>query len=226
MLFLENNNLTYAVPGEDRIKLLQALQDQDFTPLIRSARVHCFDLLAGSDRSGEIEPIIAYWTEQTLKEPFVPGDVFCFQDYVLFLTFEDDDEKPLVCAGIVFEPETAEPFRKLDSFCRTVREMLISQTEHGGNAPFEFPQWQSGNQNIPQGFREFIAKRDTDSMYTSLRKETLRKRVLAASNLEDEGARVFCALLATHTLKVMRRNCSLEALRRTTYPYRGSRTSD
>jgi hypothetical protein len=55
----------------------------------------------------------------------------------------------------------------------------------------DFPQWQSGKPTMPQGFRTFVEKQDADSLYTSLRKETMSKRILAASKLEDERARVF-----------------------------------
>jgi hypothetical protein len=44
---------------------------------------------------------------------------------------------------------------------------------------------------MPQGFRTFVERQDADSLYTSLRKETMSKRILAASKLEDETARVF-----------------------------------
>ena len=44
---------------------------------------------------------------------------------------------------------------------------------------------------MPQGFRTFVERQDADSLYTSLRKETMSKRILAASKLEDESARVF-----------------------------------
>ena len=111
------------------------------------------------------------------------GDLFCFHDYILFLLFDDE---PAVRAGIVYEPHTPEPFRKLDSFCEDVRNLLRPDNERNG-----FPQWQSGKPAMPQGFRTFIEKQDADALYTSLRKETMSKRILAASKLEDERARVF-----------------------------------
>jgi len=148
-------------------------------------------MLGGSERTGEMEAAIASWTESAIGEPFVPGDVFCFSDYVLFLVFEDDEPDSLIGAGIVFEAKTAEPFRKLDSFCAAVRDLLLSQFQKQGNATAGFPQWELGKQNVPEGFRGFIAKQDVDSFNTSLRKETASKRILAASNLEDEGARIF-----------------------------------
>ena len=183
MLFLETKALNHAVEGDARTRLLQELQDRGFTPLIRSARLRFFeDVLLGADRISDLESALASDTDTTIDEPFVRGDVFCFRDYVLFLLFEDDQT---LRAGIVYESRTQEPFRKLDSFCQDVRNLLAA--EHHG----DLPQWQSGKPAMPQGFRTFVEKQDADSLYTSLRKETMSKRILAASKLEDERARVF-----------------------------------
>ena len=183
MLFLETKALHHAVEGDARTRLLQELQDRGFTPLIRSARLRFFeDVLLGADRISEVESALGSYTDTTIDEPFVRGDVFCFHDYVLFLLFEDDQT---LRAGIVYEPRTQEPFRKLDSFCQDVRDLLAAE-QHD-----DLPQWQSGKPAMPQGFRTFVEKQDADSLYTSLRKETMSKRILAASKLEDERARVF-----------------------------------
>ena len=77
-----------------------------------------------------------------------------------------------------------EPFRKLDSFCQEVRSLLAQNTRF-------LPEWQTSTPPMPQGFRTFIERQDADSLYTSMRKETMSKRILAASKLEDESARVF-----------------------------------
>lgn len=184
MLFLETKSLNHSVDGDARTRLLQELQDRGFTPLIRSARLRFFeDALLGADHVSELETALASYADSTLDEPFVRGDVFCFHDYVLFLLFEDDET---LRAGIVFEPRTAEPFRKLDSFCQDVRLLLLTDENRD-----RLPEWVPGKQAMPQGFRTFIEKQDADSLYTSLRKETMSKRILAASKLEDERARVF-----------------------------------
>ena len=183
MLFLETKSLNHSVDGDARTRLLHELQDRGLTPLIRSTRLRFFeDVLLGADHISELETALASYTDTTIDEPFVRGDVFCFHDYVLFLLFEDDDT---LRAGIVYEPRTPEPFRKLDSFCQDVR-LRLTQENHS-----DLPQWQSGKAAMPQGFRTFVEKQDADSLYTSLRKETMSKRILAASRLEDERARVF-----------------------------------
>jgi hypothetical protein len=180
MLFLETKALNHSVNGDARTRLLHELQDRGLTPLIRSARLRFFeDVLLGADRISELETALGANTYTTIDEPFVRGDVFCFHDYVLFLLFEDDET---LRAGIVYEPRTPEPFRKLDSFCQDVRNLIAGD---------DLPEWQSGKPAMPQGFRTFVEKQDADSLYTSLRKETMSKRILAASKLEDERARVF-----------------------------------
>jgi hypothetical protein len=180
MLFLETKALNHSVNGDARTRLLHELQDRGLTPLIRSARLRFFeDVLLGADRISELEKALGANTDTTIDEPFVRGDVFCFHDYVLFLLFEDDET---LRAGIVYEPRTPEPFRKLDSFCQEVRNLIAGD---------DLPEWQSGKPAMPQGFRTFVEKQDADSLYTSLRKETMSKRILAASKLEDERARVF-----------------------------------
>src|ERR1700754_1959729 len=184
MLFLETKALNHSVDGDARTKLLQELQDRGLTPLIRSARLRFFeDVLLGVDRISDLETALAANSDTTIDEPFVRGDVFCSHDYVLFLLFEDDET---LRAGIIYEPRTPEPFRKLDSFCQDLRTLL--RTDENRN---DLPQWQSGKPAMPQGFRTFVEKQDADSLYTSLRKETMSKRILAASKLEDERARVF-----------------------------------
>ena len=185
MLFLESKALNHAVDADGRTKLLRELQERGpvpLVPMIRSHRLRCFeDVLLNVDHVEEMEKSLASSTESTVEEPYVRGDLFCFEDYILFLVFEDeDDAASYVRAGIVYEARTAEPFRKLDSFCQDVRTLLDSQNT-----------WETSAPAMPQGFRTFVERQDADSLYTSLRKETMSRRILAASKLEDESARVF-----------------------------------
>ena len=186
MLFLETKALNYTVDGNSRIRLLQELQDEGLTPLIRTTRLRFFeDVLLSVDRISELESALTS-AQSTIDEPFVRGDLFCFDDHLLFIVFDDDSAENVVRAGIVYEPHTPEPFRKLDSFCDDIRNLVRLDNDRK-----VFPQWLSGKAAMPQGFRTFVEKQDADSLYTSLRKETMSKRILAASKLEDERARVF-----------------------------------
>ena len=188
MLFLESKALNHAVDTDGRIRLLRELEERELVPLIRSHRLRCFEnVLRDTERVLEMERSLASSNESTLQEPYVRGDLFCFNNYILFLIFEEDDG-PYVRAGIVYEAHTPEPFRKLDSFCQEVRSLLLSQ--HPENAG-SFPEWETSAPAMPQGFRTFVERQDADSLYTSLRKETMSKRILAASKLEDERARIF-----------------------------------
>ena len=186
MLFLESKTLNYPLSTDARLALLQELHERSLVPLIRSQRLRSFEnVLLGADRISEMETALAASTETTTGEPYVRGDLFSFDDYILFLVFEDDDS---IRAGIVYEANTPEPFRKLDSFCQDLRNLLILRNPQ---TPDSFPQWESSAVAMPQGFRSFVERQDADSLYTSLRKETMSKRILAASKLEDETARVF-----------------------------------
>jgi hypothetical protein len=188
MLFLESKTLNYAVDGDARTTLLQQLQERELTPLIRSTRLRCFeDVLLNVDHVEQAEASLASATQTTIDEPYVRGDLFCFHDYILFLIFENEDTS-FLRAGIVFEARTPEPFRKLDSFCEIVRALLLGQRPEMNG---DFPQWELGRAVMPQGFRTFVERQDADSLYTSMRKETMSHRILAASKLEDERARVF-----------------------------------
>jgi len=140
-----------------------------------------------------METTIAKWSESNVDEPYIVGDIFPFEDHLLYLTFDaDDSDTGFVNAGIVYQTDTPEPFRKLDSFCLEVRSVLASHHQSlSGETLFNFPEWQTKNTAMPQGFRTFIEKQDADALYTTRRKETMTKRIIAASRLEDEGACIF-----------------------------------
>src|SRR5215510_14615189 len=183
MLFLESKLLNHAIDAAGRLTLLQQLADQDLAPLIRSHRLRCFeDVLLNHDHVNEMESALASSTESTIGEPFVRGDLFCFQDYILFLVFEDDTDALRV--GIVYEAQTAEPFRKLDSFCQEVRNLLLQRDG-------SLADWDTSMTSLPQGFRTFIERQDADSLYTSLRKEDRKSTRLNSSHVAISYA-VFC----------------------------------
>lgn len=194
MLFVESRTLSYPVEGAARIDLLEKLQQNNLVPAIRSARLKTFDqALCGLERIGEMEAALAAWTESESEGTYTRGDVFCLEDHVLFLIF-DTHSGPLIRAGLIYEERTVEPFRKLDAFCRLVHELLagdqqIAFEENGGADTL--PEWQLGKPIVPEGFRRFVARQDRDSLFTSLRKETMRERIRAATILENEATRVF-----------------------------------
>ena len=193
ILFLESKTLRYSVNSSQRIALLDALQQTELTPLIRSARRNCFEHLAvPAEKIAELESSMARWMEATSSEAYIHGDAFCFSDHVFFLMFNSlrPEDVPEIRAGIVYETATLEPFRKLDSFCHEVREALATVVAESGGEQ-GIPNWQQGPPTMPEGFKRFIARQEVDSLYTSLRKETMSRRILAASNLEHQEARDF-----------------------------------
>ncbi|MDQ3666613.1 MAG: hypothetical protein M3410_08560 [Acidobacteriota bacterium] len=196
MLFIESKTLSLKLDGPERIRLLAALGENNLVPLIRSARSNLFNqVLLGPEHIDEMETAIALSSESENLEAYVRGDLFCLSDHVFFIVFDENQgEAPVIRAGLVYETRTTEPHRKLDAFCRDVREMVLGHRESStieaekAEGP---PHWQHGTTGVPEGFKRFVAKQDTDSLYTSARKETVGERIRAASLLEDASARVF-----------------------------------
>ncbi|HEV2913620.1 MAG TPA: hypothetical protein VGX92_10095 [Pyrinomonadaceae bacterium] len=126
MLFIESRISNHRVEAQSRLQLLEKLQDKGLIPLIRSARLHCFELaLMSPERAPDMERAVAAQATIENDAPYVRGDLFCFEDFVLYLIFGDEDEAVSgMRAGIVYEAETQAPLLSLDSFCRNVREAL------------------------------------------------------------------------------------------------------
>lgn len=195
MLFIESKTLSLQLDGPGRIRLLEGLRERSLIPLIRWSRLDLFNrMLLGPDRIDEMEAAISLSAESENQEAYVRGDLFCLSDHVFFIVFDDLEDSPTIRAGLVYETRTTEPYRKLDAFCREVREVVLAQRESNATETENSaspPQWEHGKPRVPEGFKRFVAKQDTDSLYTSLRKETMGKRIRAASLLEDESARLF-----------------------------------
>ena len=196
MLFIESKTLSLKLDRQGRIRLLEGLRERDLIPLIRWARLDLFNrMLLGPERIDEMEAAVALSAESENQEAYVRGDLFCLSDHVFFVVFDENQgESPAIRAGLVYETRTTEPYRKLDAFCREVREVVLSQREFDSSETENaegFPQWQHGKPRVPEGFKRFVGKQDTDSLYTSSRKESMGKRIRAAALLEDESARHF-----------------------------------
>jgi len=192
MLFVESKTINHSVSHAARIQLLEKLQELGRAPLIRTTRLNCFDqLLLGTERTREMERALANWNESHHQPPYVQGDLFCLSDHVLFLVFNREEQScPAVKAGIVYDSNTPEPFRKLEMFCREVRQLLPDEVFNQGSEG-SIPDWEPGKPVMPEGFKRFVARQDNDLLFTNLRKDTMTRRTLAASRLEDENARVF-----------------------------------
>jgi hypothetical protein len=121
MLFIESKVCGQSLDGATRLSVLRGLDEKGLTPLIRTTRLACYEqALLGEERVLLMERDLAAWTESEEGTPYVRGDVFCFEDYVLFLIFGNE----LLRAGIIHEAETTEPLKKLEAFCRNVTEAV------------------------------------------------------------------------------------------------------
>jgi hypothetical protein len=199
MLFLASRILKHELNDDVRLRLLERLEERKFLPLIRSTRLACYaQALSDSTQVGEIERLIAASinAEQHEHAPYVQGDIFCFEDHTFFLLFEDsEDGSRGMRAGIIYEPQTTEPLRKLNSFCKTVNlcledagHQLDESTEDGALA---LSAWRQDTPMVHQGFIRFAAKQDADSLSAIACRENARERVRAAKLLDDDETRLF-----------------------------------
>ena len=154
MLFVEARIADLSADGAMRILLLEKLQEKGLTPLIRTSRLSCYEqALLGPDRVKEMERAVSNWVETEEDGLYTRGDVFCVEDFVLFLIFgSEEDELTGMRAGIIYGAETAEPQRKLDAFCRNVRDALDSArigATIGDTAQEEAPQgWKAAGSSV------------------------------------------------------------------------------
>jgi len=196
MLFIESRVTTRKVDAGMRLQLLEKLQDKGLVPLIRSARLHCFELaLMGPDRVPEMERAIAAQARIEMDAPYVRGDVFCFEDFVLFLIFGDEERDASgMRAGIAYETENQVPLLSLDSFCRNVREALASVHANVGvdddmatESAVEEITWRRREPRDAVALTRFEgARAGTPS---DVHRETGAEQLRAVELLEDAGAR-------------------------------------
>lgn len=194
MLFVENKTLTHHLSTRERIQLLKELREKNHISVIRSARLKAFELMLGDPaRDTELESEIVGFGERKDEEAYVRGELFSADDHVFYLSFDDRSGPDTIRAGIVYDSQTTEPFRKLDAFCKDVRDLLMQRGSGGSDTlqPDAFPEWEHGRANMPEGFKAFVARQDTDSLFTSVRHKKMGDRIRAAAILENTSARVF-----------------------------------
>ena len=192
MLFVQTKTSEHSVDGATRILLLEKLQEKGLTPLIRSARLACYEqALLGPDRVREMERAVSAWTEAEEGALYIRGDVFCIEDYVLFLVFGDDgDELAGMRAGIIYAAETTEPLRKLDAFCRNVSDALDalrSSSAGTGDAGQDGGEWKEREPHPHAGWTRFASRGRHDDAKAGDRAGVERR--LATEALEDIEAR-------------------------------------
>ncbi|HEX8292101.1 MAG TPA: hypothetical protein VF570_10120 [Pyrinomonadaceae bacterium] len=148
MLFVESRTADLNVEKRLRTPVLEALQKRGHTPLIRSARLHFFEQAApGAEHARELERALEERAAAEGEEPYVRGDIFCFDDFVHYLIFGDAFGGGTgLRAGVVYDAETVAPAERLEAFCRNVgeayEEAARSATEAGSETARRF-EWQA-----------------------------------------------------------------------------------
>jgi hypothetical protein len=199
MLFIETRTLKQHVDGATRTLLLEKLQGRGLVPLVRSSRLHLYELaLQGANRAHDMESAVAARTEIEGDSPYVRGDLFCSDDHAHFLIFADGEgEQRGLRAGIVYEPDTAAPREKLEAFCRGVSDALAeargsvgarAEGEGGDGAGAGLFEWEDAETRVPEGFRRFAAARDEAPLFAS-RGEMVEGWLRSSGLLEDGEAR-------------------------------------
>jgi hypothetical protein len=198
---------------------LENLQEQGFVPLIRSARLHLYETaLADAAQSRELERALAARAEVEAEAPYVRGDLFCLEDYALFLLFSGDaGGEAGVRAGVIYEGESGEPLDKLDkldAFCRSIREALDAArhsentsgvgaqgAEQGGGvaatgnvAPLHASEWERRAGRVPDSFQRFAAAETATP--ANARGEMVEGWLRSSGMLEDAQARGFLRRLS------------------------------
>lgn len=200
MLLLASRILEHELSDENRLGLLEKLREGDFHPLIRSMRLKFYEqMLPDQNQVGEMERAVATSLNSEQQGEYVQGDLFFLTDHLLFLLFGDTryGAKGLR-AGIVYEPHTAEPLQKLNSFCQAITLCLAGadnqpeeSREPGGTGETGMTVWRQDPSSIHRGFIRFVARQDPDSLSTIACRENSSERVRAAKMLEDDYARLF-----------------------------------
>jgi len=195
MLLLSSRILENDVGDEARLDLLEKLRERNFVSLIRSMRLKFYEMLTeDQNRAHEMEQMVAGLFDSEQRRDYVQGDLFFFNDYLLFLIFEDQAGRTSrIRAGVVYEPQTAEPLRKLNYFCQTISLCLAGNESDDGTLEDgnQLTTWRQDPSSFHKGFMRFVAKQDADTLSTIACRENSRERVRAAKVLEDDYARLF-----------------------------------
>ncbi|HEX8424271.1 MAG TPA: hypothetical protein VF634_12700, partial [Pyrinomonadaceae bacterium] len=211
MLFVESKSLDYAVDGATRTSLLENLQEQGFVPLIRASRLHLYETaLAGAEQAGELERALAARADVEAEAPYVRGDLFCVEDYALFLLFGDAGGEDGMRAGVIYENETHEPLEKLEAFCRSIRAALDAArrsdvgasgaengsmtTASGGVASPLALEWKRREARVSDSFRRFAGAETATN--ANSRGEMVEGWLRTSGMLENTEARSFLRRLS------------------------------
>lgn len=188
MLFVESRVADREVERGARLGVLNALRERGYVPLIRESRLHCFEQsLPDGGRAAELERAVAEWSDAEGDAPYVRGDLFCFEDYALFLVFGEAEEGASgLRAGVVYTAETDDPAQKLEAFCREVSRAVGAGESAGLSTGFG---WRGREPAGREVFARFAAAAEPPAPQTPARGPDPTARARAAELLEDATAR-------------------------------------
>jgi len=199
MFSVEGRTADLNVERRLRTPMLEALQERGLVPLIRASRLHFFEQAAsGTERARELERLLEERAEAGGEEPYVRGDVFCFEDFAHYLVFGDVYGGGTgLRAGIVYDAETDAPAEKLEAFCRNVAEAFEAAAHTsagegardggGDTAAPEHVVWRSREGQTSGAFDPPAVVPDAPAQHAAVTAERSR----AVEILEDAGARGF-----------------------------------
>lgn len=213
MLYVLSRVFNQRVEADARLELMNRLQEKGLVPLIRSTRLSCYDTaLLGPEHAGDMERIVSAWTNAEGDAPYINGDVFCLEDFALFLIFNDaTNDEAGMRAGIIYEAETQEPERKLEAFCRNVSNALQWKTsvstddddDTGNVGQAASAEWHlrlsPAEENAQASFNRFAAARSDDN---------------AAAPAKENGKRQLSSIENARALELLNDAEARRALRR------------
>jgi hypothetical protein len=135
-----------------------------------------------------MERELAAWANNVEDTQYVRGDIFCFEDFVLFLIFDDaENTHAPLRAGIVYAPQMTDARSELDAFCRNLGEALNHARDDGADYLHESIEWKDHSPEELPGAQAHAQGGQVDN--AALRGETRMEASRAAEVLEDAGAR-------------------------------------
>ena len=201
MLFVQSRTADLNVEKDLRTQLLEALRRRGFAPLIRSARLHLFEQAAGGAQPAlELERALEERAAAEGEEPYVHGDLFCFEDFVHYLIFgEGLGGGAGLRAGVVYDAETVAPSERLEAFCRGVGE-AYEEAARGAAGPLENAEgaprveWRAREVQGHEGSGQGEAEDSTDA--ATRQSAVTPERARGVELLEDARARGFLQRLS------------------------------
>ncbi|MGH9942103.1 MAG: hypothetical protein ACRD9R_07085 [Pyrinomonadaceae bacterium] len=147
-------------------------------------------MMHGSEGTAELESTVAQGPPHDTS--YMPGDLFCDQDFAHFLIFgEGKDGGGSVRAGIVYRADLDDARGRLVTFCRQVAEALgvETQTPESTNGVPEDDSWQTRESRRSESFERFASANASESPDMNARGEMVAGWLRAVGMLENLKAR-------------------------------------